>query len=115
MKVLELIKAIERHPDGEVTIRLTKPSMGPIAQAQVKDAFVGIDWEHGKVIIQPAIPLVPKSDNEQIFDWARDLIMWLATKPVKKESYEVRAARKIAAKMYPDFMKYQNIFHRESK
>ena len=60
--------------DPEVVIRVDKPSIGPLATVPVKSIGIGFDWDNGKLIINPASPLVPKSQKEQLYDDASNFI-----------------------------------------
>jgi hypothetical protein len=115
MKASELIEILKRHPDDEIVLLLDSPSIGPRASIPIASACSGFDWEKGQLLLSPETSVVKKTDSESIFDMARDLIMWLATKPVKKASYEVDMARRILNRKKVDFMKYQNLFHKTKK
>lgn len=104
-----------RQDDEPVSVLLALPSVGPRANSRVKSASFGIDWDRGLQFITED-RLVLKTDKQDVFEQAFDLIAWIATKPVKKESYELRTARKILKQNGWDEEKlatYQRIFHGE--
>lgn len=122
MKVKELKELIDRqlamHPsrgECEVVVTLAMPSMGPVASTYISSAYFGIDWDGNHLLVNPKFPLSLKTDNESIFDMARDLLGYLATKPSKRQSYETRTALKIFERLKYDIMKYQHIFHHDVK
>jgi hypothetical protein len=112
---------IEREPDYskseiEVIIPLSSPSIGPCSSTHIKDITKGIDWNSGKILIHTEDRIVKKTKEEDIFDAARDLLMYLATKPMKRSSYEVEQSQKILKRIgYVDqeFEKYRKFFHKE--
>ncbi len=61
MKVSELIKALERYPDNEavIPVKLPHSSIGGSPTVPIKGAFSGIDWDRGKLLIQPESDLYP--------------------------------------------------------
>jgi len=106
-----------RHPnrtedDREVLIELALPSMGPKASCRVKYAGFGIDWDRD-FLITAEKPLVPKTDLQKLWEDARDLIMYLATKPVKRPSYEIREARRMLDHYNIEYKAYAHLFHKE--
>lgn len=117
MKVSELLALLSennKHHDDEIVIKINKPSVGPSACEPVISAHFGIDWDARKLILRTNKPLVVKSENEEIYDMSRDLMLYLATKPMKRRSYEVEKARSILKRngmTEEDFMKYQKLFH----
>ena len=119
MKVKDLKRILEHHgshiDEREVLIRLTLPSMGPVASETVESAHVGFDWDRD-LILEPSRPLVPKEEKQSIFESGYDLLMWLATKPMARESYEVRTAKGILkrhGKTEEDFKKFRHLFHKD--
>lgn len=121
MKVKELKDALNHsadHDDDDLMISLSMPSIGPIAMSAIKGASFGFDWENGKVILQPERRLSEKTKEEDVYDMAKDLIMYLATKPSpsKRWKYETDQARKIllrAGYTEEQLNKYAGIFHKE--
>ncbi len=120
MKVSELLALLSgtnvnnRHHDDEIVIKITKPSVGPSACEPIVSAHFGIDWDARKVILRTDRPLVVKSENEEIYDMSRDLMLYLATKPMKRKSYEVEKAQSILKRTgmtEKDFIKYRRLFH----
>lgn len=61
MKVSELIKALERHPDNEavIPVKLPHATMGGHPIVPIKGAFAGFDWDHGNTFLQPEADLYP--------------------------------------------------------
>lgn len=114
MKVFELLQAINSsdHEDtDEVKILLSLPSIGPRATTGIKYAKFGFDWDIG-LLLTPEVRLVPKTDKQDIFEAALDLLMFIATKPRKKESYETRTAARILTKYgRADFQKFAHLYH----
>lgn len=83
MKVKELAELfnhprMERIMDDDVVIELSEPSIGPIAMVEVKSAFQGFDWESGKFIIHPSEPVVRRTENQALWQAARDLLFMLS-------------------------------------
>jgi hypothetical protein len=117
MKVKEL-KAIlkdedTRYDDEEVSVLLDLPSFGPRAFSKVKHASFGMDWDKG-LQFKTEHNLVPKNDKQAIYEQARDLLFYIATKPTKKHGYEQRTAIYILKKngLTDDKLaSYQSIFH----
>lgn len=64
----------ERHHDDLVSIVLSQPSMGPCAQAHISFASHGFDWEKGKFLITPNVPLVVRSEKQHVWQMAHDWI-----------------------------------------
>jgi hypothetical protein len=121
MKVKELKDALNYstdHDDDDLMIRLQMPSIGPVAMSAISGSYFGFDWEHGKVILQPERRLSEKTKEEDVYDMAKDLIMYLATKPSpsKRWKYETDQAKKIllrAGYTEEQLVRYANIFHKE--
>lgn len=122
MKVKDLAELLSRtgahYQDCDLVVRLTSPSIGGCAKAEIASVSFGHDWDSGNLIFNPSNDLVVKSRDESIFDAARELLMFLATKPGKRDSYEVRRAKDILKKYGytdEDFNKYRHLYHRELK
>lgn len=122
MKLGELLLIIQNHmklrdsSDLIVAIKTCSPSVGPSSSVTVDRAWAGMDWDRNTFFIGPSIRLVEKSENEDVFDMARDLLMYLATTPTKRPSYAIRQARRILKKTgmtEDDFVKYAKFFHRD--
>lgn len=91
----DMLSSYDDTRDNEaVSVLLELPSMGPRANTKVKHASFGFDWDKGLQFTTEA-RLVPKNDKQDIYEAAYDLLFWLATKPQKKETYEVRTAKRI--------------------
>jgi hypothetical protein len=119
VKDLKALLASTSDEDGEleVIVRLALPSMGSVAADKVTAAHFGFDWDRD-LILDTESPLVPKSENQAIFENAYDLLMWLATNPAKHESYEIRRAKQILSsygKTQEDFERLRHLFHRKSE
>jgi hypothetical protein len=119
MKVKEL-KAVlnytDRHDEDDLMIHLAEPSIGPIAMSGVKSAGFGFDWESGKLIINPEKRLSEKTQPEDVYHMASDLLMYLATNPAKRYKYEIDTAKRILLKAgytQEQLDKYRSIFHKE--
>lgn len=90
MKLLELHKILDVHVtrhqddadpyrlDQDVMIAISSPSIGPCAMVSINNASFGFDWENGKFILNPAKPLVVKSEKEAVWDMAFDHIYSLS-------------------------------------
>ena len=105
-----------RSDDEPVSVILALPSIGPRANTKVKSASFGFDWDRGLQFGTEA-RLVPKNEKQDVFEAAFELLAWIATKPVKKETYEIRTARKILERYGCDeekFALYRRVFHKES-
>lgn len=87
----------ERYDDRHVGIRLALPSVGPLAISKITRAWVGYDWDRD-LILETSQKLVPKTDKQDVFEAAFDLLAYIATKEVKKDSYEIRTAKMILAR-----------------
>lgn len=46
------------HGDDEIVIRCKELSMGPAASEAVKGIYPGIDWDAGRLMIEPDKPLI---------------------------------------------------------
>jgi hypothetical protein len=102
--------------EAKVVIPLATPSIGCSASTEVESGHPGIDWNNGYFFLGTKDRVVKKSQHEDVFDAATDLLMYLATKPSKRESYETRTAKSILRRtghVDEDFEKYRRFFHRE--
>lgn len=122
MKFKDLQRAVNtlngtsgRYDDDDVVIAIAKSGMGAHPCVNVKGVHSGFDWDHGKFMIFAEEPLVVKTDKEQMYDMAWELMLYIATKPVKRETYEITAARRMFERLGYDYMQYQHLFHREIK
>ncbi len=90
MKVSELKTLLENrgktrdHDDIEVVVSISSPSIGPRASCSITSAGFGFDWEAGLFLITPKLPLVVKSEKEEVWDLAFDHIYTLS----KQVSYK---------------------------
>ena len=120
MKVSELKQLIDRHPDQldkEVKLLVPLPSAGPRATVEIESASFGFDWDRG-LLFRTKERLVPKENNQDIFEAANDLLMMLATEcfVLKKQKFENRRSAKILLKYgykKEDLEKYVKLFHRD--
>lgn len=122
MTVIELAETMagymNRRPEiaeNRVVILLAKPSMGSHASIGIESAMPGMDWDSGSFMLKPNKAVVMKTEGEEAFDMAIDLLTWLASKPVKRETYEVRTAKRIMKRLGrtdEDFEKWRKFFHR---
>lgn len=114
----EIMKYIDERHDGElVSVLLDLPSIGPRAYSKIIDGSIGFDWDKG-LQFKTEHKLVPKNEKQSIYELAFDLLCWIATKPVKKESYEIRTAKRILLKYgytQEKLDSYQKICHPEVK
>ena len=115
MKAKKILEFLDQHKDDDIVIPISKPSMGPRACVGIESVTIGFDWDSGKIFFHPGESLVVKTENEEIWDMARDLIMWIATKKVKNKGYEQRNAISILERLKIDFMKYQDVLHHENE
>ena len=127
MKLTELKAIIDREVEDlaewkwkedaiEVGVIIASPGIGATPAVKVRSAGRGIDWDDGVFLIGTTEPLVVKSKKEKAFDLAVDLLWFLATKPTKRETYEIRMAKsslKHAGYSEEDFKRLRNIFHKE--
>lgn len=121
MKIKDLKDILSRHngpydDEREVVILISKPSIGPRATTPVKSISFGFDWENGLALIRAEETLVPKSKKEELYDLSHGLLMYIATKPNKKETYEIREAKRALEKAgytEEDFKKYRRLYHNE--
>lgn len=121
MKVKELKNILReedpRYDEEDVKVVLDLPSFGPRATTKVKYASFGFDWDKGLLITAEA-SLVPKNNKQEIYEQAKDLLFYIATKPTKKHGYEQREAIRILKKnglTDEKLASYQSIFHPVSK
>jgi len=71
MKLKELRKILDSialgdmdsHDDDEVVIELKEPSIGYMACAKINMVFCGFDWDSGRIILVPNIPLCRKQNK----------------------------------------------------
>jgi hypothetical protein len=115
-KIKEILNYTDQHDDDDLVIALAMPSMGPSAKSQVTGVSFGFDWDMGSTFITPERKLSEKTIPEDTYQMASDLLMYLATKPSKRESYETRRAKAIllrAGYKEEDFEKYRTFFHKE--
>lgn len=121
MKIKDLKRIIQNtgkadyYDDCEVVIPISKPSIGGSSFVETTSAGRGIDWNNGKFFIRTKERLVQKSKEEDLRDMSRDLLMYLATKPMKRRSYESEQACKIllrAGYTQEQLNKYQHLFHK---
>lgn len=82
MKVSEL-KIYLNHPHGpcdddEVVVRLSEPSVGPIAMDDVVTVYTGFDWEKGKVVLATNSNLVRRSEKQHLWQLASDFVCMAA-------------------------------------
>lgn len=117
LTVGELRQILNRHDDirddEEISVLLALPSIGPRAHTKIKHASFGSDWDKG-LQFTTETRLVPKTEKQDIYEAAYDLLFWLATKPQKKETYEVRTAKRILLKYgrtQEDLDKLRPLFH----
>lgn len=118
MKLKEL-KAVlnalgDRYDDWDLVIPLAQPSVGAVATCRVRSIGMGFDWEHGMAMLHPEGRLTEKTKPQDVYDGALDLLLWLATKPTKRESYEMRRAKRIllrAGYAEEDIKQYQKYLH----
>lgn len=109
---------LRRHPERdheELSVLIALPSVGPRACVKVTDAMFGFDWDRG-LQFRTEERLVPKNDKQDVFESAFELIAYLATKPVKRKSYEQDKAERILRKYGCDDEKlamYRRVFHRK--
>lgn len=120
MKIGDLRKILNdyasRDPDfdkNDIRIPISKPSVAHKATVNVGGIYVGFDWDQGVVFIAPAIDLVPLTEKEHAFDMAIEFLMWLATKPNKNETYEIRQAKAILDNAGIEYMKHQRFLHQD--
>lgn len=111
MKVKELKNILEQHsclndPDAEVVVRLSEPSIGPVAASDVKGAGFGFDWDKGRFLIYPKKPLATLKEKEALYQLSYDFIYMLSQEKTPKgnpTSYAKRAqAIRDAAKKFEE-------------
>lgn len=120
MKVSELKEILNRrtHADDEtVKLRVALPSVGPQATVEIDSAAFGFDWDRG-LILYTQERLVPKENNQDVYEAAQDLLMTLATEcfVVKKKKWENRKSAELLLRMghTPEQLeKYVRLFHRD--
>jgi hypothetical protein len=120
MKVRELKEILNRYNDtdsfldNDVVVKLDVPSYGSSITSKVKSIRRGFDWDRD-LIIYTEDSVVVKSENEELFDRSRDLILFLATKPLKKDTYEIRRAKDLVKLMNisdEEFLKIRKLLHK---
>ncbi len=124
----DLLEILKRHDDerspmfhneldDDISVILSLPSIGPRANSKVIHASFGFDWDRGLQFTTEA-KLVPKNDKQSIYESAYELICYLATKPVKKQSYEQRTALHILERYgytKDKLEQIQRVYHKEYK
>lgn len=118
MKVKELLEILQYHGtrvdlEDEVVIPIAKDEIGGIPFTEVTRIVNGIDWDRGKLFFETKEPLVIKTDKESVYDMAVEFMMWLATKPNKRETYEIREAKRILDRAGVEYMKHRKFLHRD--
>lgn len=114
-KLKDILSTCE-NDDLEAKVLLALPSIGAQAFTRVTGAGFGFDWDKG-LLLATEQRLVPKEEKQDIFEWAYDLLMFLATEGLtkKRKRYENRQAERILG-MYgvshDDLKKYVRLFHR---
>ncbi len=101
--------------DLPVKVILSIPSVGPRAFSLVTHVNFGYDWDKG-LLLTTKESLVPRSEDQLAYQMAHELLLFIATKPVKKESYEIRRAKQILFRLGKDqdyLDKVSHIFHKK--
>lgn len=99
MKLRDLKKLLddpyhfERHADDEVSIRLSDPSIGPVAMTGVRSAGFGFDWEKGHFILFPEKQIVTLKEKEALWQAATDMIYSLSKERTPKGNPTTLAKR----------------------
>lgn len=104
-----------RNDAEEISVILALPSMGPRAHSKVKWAGFGFDWDRG-LQFETEARLVPKSEKQDIWEAGYELLSYIATKPAKKQSYEIRTAERIFRKYGRDdewFAMVRRVMHKD--
>lgn len=119
LEMLEQLIARNPHHDRNepVKVLVDLPSVGPQAHVTLTHAGFGFDWDRG-LLLKPEKSLVPKEKKQDIFEDAYQLLLYIATKPEKKQSYEKRTAKTILARYGIDqsFLdKFQYLFLKDYK
>ena len=95
MRVKDLRKFLEHHDsrqdEEELAVVVALPSIGPKAISKITHFNFGFDWDKGLLFITEH-SLVPKHDSQSIYESAKELLLYMATKPTKKQGYEQRTA-----------------------
>lgn len=120
MKVSDLKRIIAYHEnqqDEEVKLSVALPSVGPSATVDIESASFGFDWDRG-LILTTKERLVPKENNQDIYEAAQDLLMTLATEcfVMKKQKWENKKSAFILLRMgytKEQLEKYVRLFHRD--
>lgn len=124
----QLLEILKRHDDGRssmfhnelddpISVILSLTSIGPRAHSKITHASFGFDWDRG-LQFTPDHRLVPKNEKQDVYEAASELLCYLGTKPVKKQTYEQREALRILKKYgYTDdeIEKIRSVYHKESK
>lgn len=93
MKVSELKKLLETREDLDIVIRLSDPSIGSVSMASIDSISIGFDWENGKILINPSIPLVRLKEKEALWQSAHDFIYQLSEQKTYKDNPTFLAKR----------------------
>lgn len=86
MKVSDLKKFLthnERNScksddETEVVICTTDPSMGFSSAVTIESARYGFDWDSGRLLLKPTLPLVTLKEKEALWQAAHDFIYCLS-------------------------------------
>lgn len=108
----------DNSKDLGVKILLDEPSLGGHAYTPVANAYFGFDWDSG-LLIRAEDKITQKSDKQDIYERAYNLLMFLATEAIdkKRKSYPQRRAVQLmldSGVTEEQLRKYKRLFHRES-
>lgn len=123
MKLSELKTKIDSffernsQSDLDVVLVLKSPSIGGSATVEIDCVNFGFDWDMGLLLLKTKQPVVLKTNKEEAFDAAQELLMELATKPGKRAAYREEAQEILKHSGYTEeqFLKYRKFFHGEEK
>jgi len=94
MKVSELkalldkmaaLPGASRRSDNDVVVRLSDPSVGPVATCGITGGYTGGDWDNGKFILQPEERITRKNEAQEVYDATFDLVFSIYSESFEKQ------------------------------
>lgn len=74
----ELLNHSDRHDDDDVMVIMAVGGIGPRPATEVTSGGFGFDWDNGRFLLNTKTPLVPRSDEQHVWQMSLDFIYSLA-------------------------------------